>query len=89
VRVFPEVDLCADGTYTAAFSKYFSRFLEAINVKHDKNSFHSFRHTFEDACRNNGIPKAVMDALQGHMVQGIALRFSMKRYRRWTIVDLS
>ncbi len=74
-RVFPEVTLCADGTYTAAFSKYFSRFLMSLEVKHSKNSFHSFRHTFEDACRENDVPKAIMDALQGHSEKGMSGRY--------------
>ncbi|MGE4340931.1 MAG: hypothetical protein AB7E55_34025, partial [Pigmentiphaga sp.] len=40
-----------------------------------KNAFHSFRHCFEDACRDSGIPKEVMDALQGHGEEGMSGRY--------------
>tara|TARA_R110002072_G_scaffold179978_2_gene336105 strand:+ start:988 stop:2505 length:1518 start_codon:yes stop_codon:yes gene_type:complete len=43
----------AYGSYTDVMSSYFSSYLEHIKVKHERNSFHSFRHTFEDACREN------------------------------------
>ncbi len=75
LRLFPEITKGNDDTYTDGFSKHFSRFLTVINVKHKKNSFHSFRHTFEDACRENDIPKEIMDALQGHVSQDMSGRY--------------
>lgn len=74
-RLFPELQIGADGYYSSPFSKHFRRFLESIDVKHRKNSFHSFRHNFEDACRNSGIAFEVMNALQGHVQQGMAGRY--------------
>ncbi len=86
-RLFPEVTLSSDGTYSDKFSRYFSRFLEAMEIKHDKNSFHSFRHTFEDACRENDIPKEIMDALQGHSSQDMSGRYgagySVQKLNEW------
>lgn len=74
-RLFPEMKMGEDGYYSSPYSKHFRRFLEAVKIKHRKNAFHSFRHCFEDACRNSDIPKEVMDALQGHGEEGMSGRY--------------
>lgn len=74
-RLFPELRMGADGYYSSPFSKYYRRFLESIGVKRRKNAFHSFRHSFEDACRDSGVSKEVMEALQGHGENGMAARY--------------
>lgn len=75
VRLFPDCPMGADGYYSSPFSKHFGRFLKSVGVKTGKNAFHSFRHCFEDACRNSGIPKEIMDALQGHGEEGMSKRY--------------
>ncbi len=76
LRLFPEMSMGADGYYSSPYPKHYGRFLESINVKKKgKNSFHSFRHNFEDACRDSGISKGVMDALQGHREDGMSGRY--------------
>ena len=40
-----------------------------------KNTFYSFRHSFEDACRDSGVPRDVMYALQGHEDPGMGDRY--------------
>lgn len=74
-RLFPDLEMGADGYYSSPFSKHFSRFLDSVGIKRRTNAFHSFRHSFEDACRNTGIPDGVMDALQGHSQQGMKGRY--------------
>ena len=74
-RLFPDLPLGADGYYSSPFSKLYKRFLESVGVKRDKVTFHSFRHCFEDACRNSGVPLEVMNALQGHSQPGMAGRY--------------
>ncbi|MEX0923708.1 MAG: site-specific integrase [Rhodovibrionaceae bacterium] len=74
-RFFPDLHMGEDSYYSSPFSKHFSRVLSAAGVKRRKNAFHSFRHSFEDACRNSGISKEVMDALQGHGERGKAARY--------------
>ncbi|MFK5978028.1 MAG: hypothetical protein QM488_03980 [Rhizobiaceae bacterium] len=64
-----------DGYYSSPFSKYFNRFLTSVNAKTKTNAFHSFRHCFEDACRDSDISKEIMDALQGHGEEGMAKRY--------------
>ncbi len=86
-RIFDDVQKGSDGTYSYTFSKHFSRFLKEIDVKTKKNSFHSFRHTFEDACREADVPKEVMDALQGHSSQDMSARYgagySVHKLNEW------
>ncbi len=79
-RLFPEMAKAADGTYSTAYSRTFSNTLKALDIKHDRNSFHSFRHCFEDACRNSRIPVDFINALQGHAQQGMAGRYGNGHY---------
>lgn len=52
---------------TRAFSKWVNRYMrETCGITDRKKVFHSFRHTFKDACRNAGIAKDVHDRLTGH-----------------------
>lgn len=74
-RLFPEMPLGEDGYYSSPYSKKFRRFLDVLKIKRSKNAFHSFRHGFEDACRDSGISKEVMDALQGHGEEGMSGRY--------------
>lgn len=75
VRLFPDLPMGEDGYYSSPFSKYFGRFLKASGAQAAKTSFHSFRHSFEDACRNVDVPFEVMNALQGHGESGMAKRY--------------
>jgi len=74
-RLFPDFPKAADGYYSTAYSPRFRRFLEKIGVKTHKNAFHSFRHSFEDACVNSRIPLEFTNALQGHSSGGMAARY--------------
>ncbi|WP_245298511.1 site-specific integrase [Sinorhizobium sp. A49] len=79
-RLFPDFPKATDGTYSTAYSRKFSNLLKAIGIKHNKISFHSFRHSFEDACRNSRIPLDFVNALQGHAQQGMAGRYGNGLY---------
>jgi integrase len=74
-RVFLDIEKGSDGYYSSIFSKRFARLLTTLGIKHGQNAFHSFRHNFEDACRNSGLPSELMNALQGHAEQGMAGRY--------------
>ncbi len=74
-RLFPDLLMGRDGYYSSPFSKHFNRFLTSVGIKHRRNAFHSFRHCFEDACRDCDISKEVMDALQGHGEEGMSARY--------------
>lgn len=74
-RLFPDIEMGQDGYYSSPFSKRFSRFLKYTGIKHKTNAFHSFRHCFEDACRDSDISTEIMNALQGHSEKGMAARY--------------
>ena len=53
--------------YTAAFSKWFGRYLRGtIGITDKRKTFHSFRHGFKEACRIAEINKDLHDKLTGH-----------------------
>ena len=74
-RLFPDMPKAADGQYSTAYATKFGNTLKALDIKHAKISFHSFRHSFEDACRNSRIPSDFMNALQGHAEKDMAGRY--------------
>ncbi|RQW70101.1 site-specific integrase [Halomonas sp. YLB-10] len=74
-RLFPDMPMGNDGYYSSVYSKRFRALLDSLKIKHGQNAFHSLRHNFEDACRNSGVDKYVMDALQGHAEAGMSARY--------------
>lgn len=75
IRLFPEMPKASDGYYSTAYAPRFNRFLTDLKIKHNKNSFHSFRHNFEDAALDSLIPEGIVDALQGHSSGGMSKRY--------------
>lgn len=73
-RLFPEMGKVG-GYYSTGYSPRFGRLLKSLKIKHDKNSFHSFRHNFEDAALDSLIPEGIVDALLGHSSTGMSKRY--------------
>lgn len=66
-RLFPDAALSSDGTYVNIFSKRFSGFLKRFDIKTDKTSFHSFRHTVKDTfLTHTNVPEELRRAIMGH-----------------------
>lgn len=57
MRIFPDITIDTRGYYSSVFSKWFSRYLEEVEAKTEKTSFHSFRHTYRDAIRKAKLPR--------------------------------
>lgn len=76
-RVFPDVGLASDNTYSKTFSKQFTTIAERTNIKTPKTCFHSFRHNFEDCLKNaeEGIEELTRDGLTGHSNRSMASRY--------------
>lgn len=74
-RLFPELKPDSYGSLADGFGKHFARFLKSLDIKHDKNDFHSFRHTWTDACRNSKIESDVIYALKGESLKGTLSRY--------------
>ncbi len=65
-RVFPELKPDTHGKLTSHWSKWYGRYARAIGLTDPRKTFHSFRHTFKDACRRAEISEEHHDALTGH-----------------------
>ena len=48
------------------FSKWFTGYRRQLGISDPRKPFHSFRHTFKEACRAAGMTEEVHDALTGH-----------------------
>ncbi|MDN7932038.1 site-specific integrase [Burkholderia metallica] len=62
-------DLAVDrhGKASSSWVKWFGTYLRSVcGVTNPRMTFHSFRHTFKDACRAAGVRREVSDALTGH-----------------------
>lgn len=84
-RMFPDFPRASDGYYSTAYAPRFGRFLERIGVKTEKNSFHSFRHTFEDEALDSNVGLNVVNSLQGHSNPGMAGRYGSGKVRLRTL----
>ena len=74
-RLFSDIEIGPSDNPSSPASKRFIRLLKEAGIKTDKNAFHSFRHNFEDGCRNSDIPMEIINALQGHAAEGMAGRY--------------
>lgn len=64
-RLFSDVNMGKRDRYSAVFTQRFSRYLEKIDIKKAKLSFHSFRHNFRDAAKNCNIGHDRTDEIGG------------------------
>jgi len=57
---------------TGNFSKWVNRYIsEKCGISDPRKVFHSFRHTFKDACREAGIARELHDRITGHSLGNI------------------
>ena len=71
-RSFPELSSAGSRQLTASWSQWFGRYLrQVIGIADLRKTFHSFRHTFKDLCREAGISKDLHDRLTGHTSQDV------------------
>ncbi len=89
VRLFPEVVNEDASMISDTMSKIFSRILTKLKLKTKKDVFHSFRHTFKDACRNNGVPEEKSKALMGHEQEGESARYGDGFYLKTLAAEMA
>ena len=65
-RIFSTAKLGSDGTYSQYFSKQWRAIAVAGGFYQRKTVFHSFRHSFIDACRNAKVPENLAEQIVGH-----------------------
>lgn len=69
--LFPDLKPDNLGKVTGSFSKWFTRHRRSIGIDDPRKPFHSFRHSFKEACRDAAIGEEVHDALTGHSGGGV------------------
>ena len=75
VRLFPDITIASDGTYSGNPSKWLGRYSEQIGVKTNKTSFHSFRHNMKDNFRNAGESDELSEHFCGRKTGSTAERY--------------
>ncbi len=66
-QLFPRLRRDNRGSMSAMWSKFWGRYArKTIGITDPRKVFHSFRHSFKDACRAAEISEEVHDALTGH-----------------------
>lgn len=69
--LFPGFDLNGADKRSTSWSKWFGRYLRRkVGIKDPRKVFHSFRHTFKDACREAGVPEDHHDQITSHSSRG-------------------
>ena len=79
--LFPDLKINPRGKRSGYFSNWFSGYLrKKVGIKDTRKVFHSFRHTFKDACRQSGIEEAVHDALTGHKSVSVSRNYGNDQF---------
>ena len=79
--LFPHLKANTRGKLGGYFSNFFSGYLrQKVKISDSRKVFHSFRHTFKDACRQVGIEEAVHDALTGHTGKSVGRKYGNEQY---------
>jgi len=73
-RLFPELTYNAAGKFSDAFGKWFRRYRESVGIEREKLDFHSFRHSFVDAC-DGRMPDDIIRRLKGDARGGTLDRY--------------
>ena len=80
-RVFPLLASAGSRQLTASWSQWFGRYLrQVVGITDKRKTFHSFRHTFKDVCREALIPKEVHDRLTGHASSDVGDGYGAEQY---------
>lgn len=70
VDLFPELEANSKNKRSAAFSKRWGPFTRTIGIRDERLSFHSFRHSFADACDAAGLSETAKRQVMGHSLKG-------------------
>jgi hypothetical protein len=74
-RLFPALRPSVSGQMTGNWSKWWSRYTDDLGIDDPRKVFHSFRHTFKDACRAARIEEELHDALTGHTSASVGRKY--------------
>jgi len=88
-RLFPKLKRGRDG-YSQAASRWFSRYRLPLGLHNQtpRKDFHSFRHTFVNTLKQQGVDESKVAALIGHNQGGITFERYGKPYVPTALVDV-
>jgi integrase len=87
-RLFPDLSSAGARQLTASWSQWFGRYLrQVIGIADRRKTFHSFRHTFKDLCREAGISKDIHDRLTGHSSRDVGDGYGSGTYPLRPLAD--
>ena len=70
--IFPDLKADRHGVVTGNWSKWWGHYQrDVVGIKDKRKVFHSFRHSFKDACRAASVEEAIHDRLTGHSGGGV------------------
>jgi len=78
--VFPDLRPDVNDDRGGNWSKWFGRYKRSIGIVDTRKVFHSFRHSFMDACRECSISREIRDVLVGHSNQTFAVEYGSGTY---------
>jgi integrase len=84
IYLFPELQRGKNGSYTAGFSREFSRLKKKLGFRPEL-TFHSFRHTFRSQLGNAKVREEMIDDLLGHED---GQRKIQKLYQEYSLTEL-
>ncbi len=87
VQLFPDLRKDTKDKLTGHWSRWFGRYQRDLGITDRKKVFHSFRHTFKDACRRARIPIDVHDAITGHSGRTVADDYGSGSYPLEVMAD--
>lgn len=76
--LFPLVK-CANEVQSAAYSKWYGRQLDKLNITARSKVFHSFRHLFKDLCQDAGLNDSSIEQICGHEPGTVGGRYGSRR----------
>jgi len=80
-KLFPGLRPDSKGSMTGNWGKWWGRYArKEIGLQDRLKVFHSFRHTFKDACREAGLGEEIHDALTGHVGGGVGRQYGASFY---------
>lgn len=74
-RLFSDVRIGSDETFSQIPSQWFARFLPKVIEKTPQYTFHSFRHAFRDATREARLDQDTVSSLMGWSKSGKSMSF--------------
>ncbi|WP_295218723.1 site-specific integrase [uncultured Brevundimonas sp.] len=82
-HLFPKLTAQASGQRANKWGEWFGKYRRDIcGIDDDRIDFHSFRHTFKDACREANLPERLQRQIMGHEAKDVADNYGVGFSRR-------